>query len=428
MEIPLGSAWMIAVGYFDPGNWSTDLEAGSKFGYDLLWIMLVANGVAIYLQHLCVRLPFNRGKDLAQVSCLKRKFPTTAGAILNALLYLAIEAAMVATDLAQIIGSAMALRMLLGVPLFWGCVISALDVILVFFIFREHKKPTGEPEGLCNSLLDAFVAVLMIFVAGCVIVELVMLRKSIKLGPLLAGTFIPKIRSWEYLTATMGIVGATVMPHNLYLHSALTRREIEAERMKMSGGPGKSLRKRTLEIAAALAAAVLVNGGILVMAAAVTEKSGVQLESLEKVADYLRGSLGKLSATLFALGLLAAGVSATIAGTLSGQAVIEGFFEDSRLMRHGMQWRNFMLRGITLSLALILATLSADMADRVLFYSQVALSLQLPIAIVPLIYATQDSMNRPMRAFSWAIAALIILMNISLVLSPLINTKASSAN
>jgi manganese transport protein len=418
-EIPLGSSWMIAVGYFDPGNWSTDLEAGSKFGYDLLWVMVLANIMAVFLQHLCIRLAFDRGEDLAQISCLTKKSGFLKDSfcrnLLNIILYLTIEAAMIATDLAQIIGSAMAIRMLFGISLFWGSIISALDVVVVFFIFRDRKKPSGEPEGLCNTLLEGFVAILMLFVSGCIIIEVFLLRGHIKLLNLFKGVVIPKIKSINQLPTIMGLIGATVMPHNLYLHSALARREIAAE-TSVDQSRKKCLIKRTRDIGIALLCALFVNGGIMVMSTAVTQMSNVKLETLEAVSDYLKVSLGKYSSIIFALGLLASGISATIAGTLSGQAVIEGFFEESQLMRVGMKWRNIFLRGVTLCLALLLAALSSEKADRVLFYSQVALSIQLPIAVIPLIYANHKTMNLFSKFFSWSIVAIIVLVNVTSVI------------
>lgn len=406
---------MIAVGYFDPGNWSTDLEAGSKFGYDLLWMMVIANIMAVFLQHLCIRLAFDRGEDLAQVSCLTKRNSTGRGSfwwkLLNFTLYLTIEAAMIATDLAQIIGSAMAIRMLFGIGLFWGSIISALDVIFVFFIFKERKKQAGEPESLCNSLLQGFVALLMLFVAFCILIEIILMRTQIKLLPLLKGLIVPRINSKDQLLTVMGLIGATIMPHNLYLHSALARREI-ANETNSNSNRKNCIVKKTTDIGIAILCAMFVNGGIMVMSATVTEMSQIRMESLEGVSDYLRKSLGKPASIVFALGLWASGISATIAGTLSGQAVIEGFFEDSRLMRMGMKWRNMFLRCITLSLALLIAALSSNKADRVLFYSQVILSIQLPIAIVPLIYANQKTMGTFSKFFSWLIVSLIISMNL----------------
>jgi manganese transport protein len=421
LKIPLGSSWMIAVGYFDPGNWATDLEAGSKFGYGLLWVIVIANVLAVFLQHLCIRIAFDRGQDLAQISCLIKKSRSMKNSFLrkslNFILYLTIEAAMVATDLAQIIGSAMAIRMLFGIGLFWGSIVSAFDVILFFFIFGEKKK-ARESENFCSGLLQGLVAALMLIVAICIIIEIFLLRIQIKLVPLLKGLIVPKINSKDQLMTVMGLVGATIMPHNLYLHSALARREI-ANETNFNSNRKNCLIKKTIDIGIALLCALFVNGGILVMSATVTDMSKVKMESLEAVSNYLKLSLGKFSSALFALGLLASGISSTIAGTLSGQAVIEGFFEDSRLMRIGMKWRNMFLRGITLGLALMIATLSSDKADRVLFYSQIVLSIQLPIAIIPLAYANQKTMSKISKISIWLIVAIIISMDIICIVSSL---------
>jgi NRAMP (natural resistance-associated macrophage protein)-like metal ion transporter len=535
-SIPLGSAWMIAVGYFDPGNWATDLEAGTQFGYSLLWVMLVANGMAIFLQHLCLRLAVHGGRDLAEVSSLldrkknddadddddqgdgdeedlegqrHSETPSKRSSdrkrwlwfVLNLLMYGTIEAAMIATDLAQLMGSALAVRMLFPwMPLPVGCFLAALDVFIVFFVLNQEADNYGNGNygELCNRLLEWFVAALMAFVTVCVGVELILLRRYIRLADLFSGLLVPRLSNKSALLTTMGLIGATVMPHNLYLHSALAKREFHSassttstdaasgttttgtnasvpkdgniddhaqngdvtttsepaagddDRSSINGAEstntmeekrrrGRFIRSKTRDIAVALMLAVFVNGGILVLAAAATDSLAsdtgavnAPLDGLESVARLLRRTIGAAAGILYALGLLASGISATIAGTLSGQAVIEGFFltttttttssshtakqkDNNNRTLEGKgwlkRWRTMIIRAVTLLLALVIASTMASLADDVLFYSQVALSLQLPLAIVPLIWHSQMTLGLAGRLVAWSIAGTVLLMN-----------------
>lgn len=353
----MGPGFLVSVGYMDPGNWATDLAGGSKFGYTLIWVILLSNLMAIFLQTMCARLGIAGQMDLAQASRMCFKKPTAV------LLWILAEIAMIATDVAEVIGSAVALYLLFGLNKVAGVLITGLDVLLILGLMKYGFRK-----------LEAFIIVLVVTIGVCFLLNLIAARPDLGAA---ASALIPrKALDRESLTIAIGIIGATVMPHNLYLHSSIVQtRDFDNTNV--------AIKSSTIDTIIALGSAFFVNAAILVLAAAVFYKSGQVVDNLEDAHKLLAGSvLGGGAATLFAVALLASGQSSTITGTLTGQIVMEGF----------MQWKiqPWMRRMITRGLALIpaifivLGTEGRNIDGLVV--SQVLLSLQLPFAIFPLVY------------------------------------------
>ncbi|MEY4034815.1 MAG: hypothetical protein RL492_2009 [Verrucomicrobiota bacterium] len=305
----VGPGFLVSVGYMDPGNWATDLAGGSQFGYALLWVILLSNLMAILFQHLCVRLNVATGLDLAQ-ACRARYSP-----VVTRFLWFSAQVGIVACDLAELLGSAIALQILFGIPLFFGAIITALDVLLLLALTR-----------LGYRWLEALVAVLVLTVAACVGIELLLAKPAV--AAMLSG-FIP---TTEVLTrpgmlfVALGIIGATVMPHNLYLHSSIVGQRAqgttEEERRQ-------AMRFATYDSTLALTFAFFVNAGLLVLSAAVFHHAGqAGVTDIRDAHRLLDGALGStVAGTLFAVALLASGQNATITGTMAGQIVLEGFLK-----------------------------------------------------------------------------------------------------
>ena len=365
----VGPGFLVSVGYMDPGNWATDLAGGSQFGYALLWVILLSNLMAILFQHLCVRLNVATGLDLAQ-ACRVRYSPWV-----SRFLWFSAQVGIVACDLAELLGSAIALQILFGIPLFFGAIITALDVLLLLALTR-----------LGYRWLEALVAVLVVTVAACIGVELLLAKPAV--AALLSG-FIP---TTEVLTrpgmlfVALGIIGATVMPHNLYLHSSIVGQRAhgatEAERRE-------AMRFATYDSTLALTFAFFVNAGLLVLSAAVFHHSGqTGVTDIRDAHRLLDGALGSTFAgTLFAVALLASGQNATITGTMAGQIVLEGF-----LKVKGAGWFVRMAtRGAALVPALwVIGWAGEGKVETLLLWSQVILSLQLGFACWPLVRMTGD--------------------------------------
>ena len=359
----MGPALLVSVGYMDPGNWATDLEGGARFGYQLLWVLVLSNGIALLLQTLSARLGIVTGLSLAQ-SCrahYARGF--------NVPLWLLAEVAIVACDMAELLGSAIALNMLFGIPLIAGALLTALDVLLLLALQRSGARA-----------LEACVLSLLIVVAGCMAFELAVVRPPI--GELVSG-LVPRIDGASLYIA-IGMLGATVMPHNLYLHSALVPHA-------PPGHATKDERKRLLRSSVkttwfALNGALLINGAILVLAAAVFSQRGQPITDLRDAHLLLTPLTGAAFASvLFAVGLLCSGQSATLTGTLAGQIVMEGFMR----LKISAFARRALTRGVAIVPAVIALWLSGEGATtQLLVASQVVLSLQLPFAIIPLIRIT----------------------------------------
>lgn len=378
VNVPKGASWlrrliafagpgfMVSVGYMDPGNWGTDLAGGSKYGYALLWVIFLSNLMAQFLQVLCARMGLVTGKDLAMACRDYYRKPTAI------VLWILCEIAIVACDLAEVVGSAVALNLLFKIPLELGVLITGLDVLLLlgFMKFGFRK-------------VEAIVLTLVATVFVCFLYEVALAQPNWSAA--LKGTFLPSMPDEEALTISLGILGATVMPHNLYLHSSIvqTRKRTEGE-----AGLKEAIRFNTIDTIVALSLAFIVNASILILAAAVFGKMGTVVSELQDGHKLLQGSLGGISATLFAVALLASGQSSTITGTLAGQIVMEGF----------MRWKlkPSVRRLITRSLAIIPAIIIIHLSggkDTVglLVLSQVVLSMQLPFAIFPLIMVTSDA-------------------------------------
>jgi manganese transport protein len=353
----------------DPGNWATDLAGGSEFGYSLLWVILLANLMAILFQHLCVRLQVATGQDLAQ-ACRARYSPTV-----SRFLWISAQIGIIAMDLAELLGSAIALQLLFGIPLIIGSLITALDVLVLLALTR-----------LGYRWLESLVAVLVLTIALCIGAELLIAKPAV--AAVLQG-FIPTdavFKNPGMLFIALGILGATVMPHNLYLHSSLVgTRDLG----KTVAERKQAIRFATYDSSMALIFAFFVNAGLLILSAAAFHKVGHPVVTdIREAHQLLNGALGStIAATLFAVALLASGQNATITGTLAGQIVLEGF-----LKIKGVAW---MVRTFTRLAALVpalwvIAWAGEGKAVELLLWSQVILSLQLGFACWPLVRITSD--------------------------------------
>ena len=362
-----GPGYLVSVGYMDPGNWATDLAGGAKFGYALVWVILLSNLMAIFLQTLCVRLGIASGRDLAQ-ACRDRYSRPVAF-----VLWILCEIAIIACDLAEVIGSAVALNLLFGIPLVWGVLITSFDVMLLLaamhFGFRK---------------IEAIILTLVTTVAVCFAIQVFLADPD--WGGVLLGTFVPTIPNAEAFYIALGILGATVMPHNLYLHTALVQtRDVGADEKSKR----QAIRYNTTDTVIALGAAFFVNAAILVVAAAVFHRLGhYDVGELQEAHRLLAPLLGApIASTAFAVALLASGQSSTITGTLAGQIVMEGFLN--------LRIRPWLRRLITRSLAIVPAVFLISSSGgkntvALLVFSQVVLSMQLSFAIFPLMSFTSD--------------------------------------
>ncbi len=365
-----GPGYLVSVGYMDPGNWATDLAGGSKFGYALLWVILASNLMAMLLQTLCARLGLVTGRDLAQACRDYYKKPAAIA------LWFLCEIAIIACDLAEVIGSAVALQLLFGIPLIAGVLITGVDVLLILalghFGFRK---------------LEAVVITLVATVAGCFALEMFLARPDwggVVRGLLTPGFPEPFSGEGGSLLIALGILGATVMPHNLYLHSSVVQTRAND---RSPAGLRQAIRYNTLDTIIALGAAFFVNAAILILAAAAFHSRGTVVEELEQAHSLLNPLLGGAAATAFAVALLASGQSSTITGTLAGQIVMEGFLR----IRISPWLRRLITRGLAIIPAIILITISGGKNTvQLLILSQVVLSMQLSFAIFPLLMFTSD--------------------------------------
>jgi manganese transport protein len=359
-----GPAYLVSVGYMDPGNWATDLEGGARFGYQLLWVLVMANLMAILLQTLSARLGIVAGRDLAQ-AC-RESYPRPVVYALWALC----EVAIAACDLAEVLGAAIGFNLLFGLPLLAGVAITAADTVLLLFL-----------QGLGIRTLEAFVLSLITIIGGCFFVEIVLAKPPV--GEIVTG-LVPRI-SRESLYVAIGILGATVMPHNLYLHSALvqTRNIGQSDAEKRA-----ACRYNLVDSVVALNGALLVNAAILVLAGAVFFKRGIVVTEIAQAQALLTPLLGTTAASVvFAVALLCAGQSSTLTGTMAGQIVMEGFV--SLRMRPWL--RRLVTRLLAIGPAVVFLWIRGDSGvDQLLIFSQVVLSLQLSFAVVPLVHFTSD--------------------------------------
>ena len=360
-----GPGYLVSVGYMDPGNWGTDLAGGSKYGYSLLWVILLSNLMAQFLQVLCARLGLVTKKDLAMCCRDYYKRPTAIA------LWLLCELAIIACDLAEVIGSAVALNLLFKVPLELGVVITAFDVLLLLGFMKFGFRR-----------IEAIVLTLVSTIFACFLYEILLAQPN--WSSIATGMVVPVIPSVDALIISLGILGATVMPHNLYLHSSI----VQTRQMGTTNAQIKeALHFNAIDTILALSLAFFVNASILILAAAVFWKTGVVVEELQQGHELLRMTLGSSSAILFAVALLASGQSSTITGTLAGQIVMEGFLH----IRVKPWLRRIITRGLAIIPALVVIHLHGG-KDTValLIISQVVLSMQLPFAIFPLMTITSD--------------------------------------
>ncbi|MBX7210576.1 MAG: Nramp family divalent metal transporter [Verrucomicrobiaceae bacterium] len=396
-----GPGFLVSVGYMDPGNWATDLAGGSRYGYTLLFVILLSNLIAILLQHLCVKLGVVTGRDLAQACRDHYSRPVVW------VLWLLCEAAIAACDLAEIVGSAIGLQLLFGIPLFWGCAITTLDVLIVMML--QHRG---------FRYVEALVITLILTIGGCFLAELIFAKPD--LGDIARG-FLPSaaiFQDREMLFVAIGILGATVMPHNLYLHSSIVQtRNFE----RTEDGKAEAIRFATLDSTFALMFALFINAGILIVAAAAFHTTGHhEVAEIQDAHQLLSPVLGVgVASTLFALALLASGQNSTLTGTLAGQIVMEGFLN----IRLAPWLRRLITRLIAVVPAMVvIGWWGEGKTTDLLVWSQVILSMQLSFAVVPLLIFTGEKLkmgrfvNPPwVKALAWTCAIVIIVLNLKLL-------------
>lgn len=394
----IGPAYLVSVGYMDPGNWATDLQGGAAFGFQLIWILLLSNIMAILLQSLSARLGIVRRLDLAQVN--RETYPK----FVNFCLYLLAELAIAATDLAEVLGMAIGIKLLTGLPLMYGTIITVTDTFLFMLLQRYGMRK-----------MEAFIFVLVATIGGSFLAEMIIAKPDLASA---AKGLVPSALSPGALYIAVGMIGATVMPHNLYLHSALVQtRKIE----RTSAGIKKSLFYNFIDSAVALNAAFFVNAAILVLAATAFYQTGNQ--SVAKIEDahaLLAPLLGsKLAPILFAVALIAAGQSSTVTGTLSGQIVMEGYLN----LRLNPWIRRLLTRLVAIVPAvLVIGLMGEGRVDELLIFSQVILSLQLGFAVIPLIHFVSDkntmgefAIKSWVKILAWIIASILVYLNANLV-------------
>jgi manganese transport protein len=394
----IGPAYLVSVGYMDPGNWATDLQGGAAFGFQLIWILLLSNIMAILLQSLSARLGIVRRLDLAQVN--RETYPK----FVNFCLYLLAELAIAATDLAEVLGMAIGIKLLTGLPLMYGTIITVTDTFLFMLLQRYGIRK-----------MEAFIFVLVATIGGSFLAEMIIAKPDL-IGA--AKGLVPSALSPGALYIAVGMIGATVMPHNLYLHSALVQtRKIE----RTSAGIKKSLWYNFIDSAVALNAAFFVNAAILILAATAFYQTGNQ--SVAKIEDahaLLAPLLGsKLAPILFAVALIAAGQSSTVTGTLSGQIVMEGYL----YLRLNPWIRRLLTRLVAIVPAvLVIGLMGEGRVDELLVFSQVILSLQLGFAVIPLIHFVSDkstmgefAIKSWVKILAWLVASILVYLNANLV-------------
>lgn len=393
----IGPAYLISVGYMDPGNWATDIAGGSKFGYSMIWVLLMSNLMALLLQSLAARLGIVKGWDLAQAS--RQQYPRWA----NVSLYALAEIAIAACDLAEIIGMAIGLNLLFGLPLLAGVVITILDTFLLLFLLNKGVRK-----------MEAFILALIAIIGFSFILQMIIVKPEV--SSVIKG-FVPSALSGEALYIAIGIIGATVMPHNLYLHSAL----VQTRKFKKDdNGIKKAIRFNFIDSSVALNLAFFVNAAILILAASAFHNNSYRdVADIQHAHRLLSDIFGSLAPALFAVALIAAGQSSTITGTLAGQIVMEGYLN----LRISPWLRRLITRLLAIAPAVFtILYFGEEKLGDLLILSQVILSMQLGFAIIPLIHF--NSSNALMGNFkisvltqvaAWLVAAIIVLLNIKLV-------------
>ncbi len=407
----LGPAYLISVGYMDPGNWATDIAGGSQFGYKLIWVLLMSNLIALLLQSLSARLGIVRGMDLAQAS--KNAYPSWA----NIPLYMLAEISIAACDLAEIVGMAIGLNLLFGMPLIWGISISALDTILLLLLLKKGMRT-----------MEVFIISLVFIIGVSFLIEMFIVQPVFVD---VAKGLIPTALDGDALYIAIGIIGATVMPHNLYLHSSLVQtRKIE----QTSAGKKAAIRFNFFDTTIALNLAFFVNAAILILAAAAFHRNGFyEVAEIQDASDLLHNIFGRIAPMFFGIALVAAGQSSTITGTLAGQIIMEGHLN----LRIQPWLRRLITRVLAITPAIVTILYFGEEAlGKLLVLSQVVLSLQLGFAIIPLIHFNSDKEKMKeftiklwVKVLAWISAAIIVALNIKLVVDEITGwIKTGSVN
>ena len=398
----VGPGYLVAVGYMDPGNWATDLAGGSAFGYTLLFVILLSNVMAILLQALSAKLGIVTGRDLAQACRDHYSRPVAV------MLWFLCEIAIVACDLAEVIGTAIALQLLFGIPLLWGVVLTALDVMVVLYLQNRGFRH-----------LEAFIIALMLIIAGCFLVELILAQPVI--ADVVQG-FLPApeiVTNPAMLYIAIGIIGATVMPHNLYLHSSIVQTRAYE---RTEPGKREAIRFATIDSTVALMFALFINAAILILSAATFHAAGrTDVAEIQDAYQLLAPMLGVgIASTLFAVALLASGQNSTLTATLAGQIVMEGFLS----IRLKPWVRRLITRGLAIVPTVIVTALYGESGTaQLLILSQVVLSLQLPFAVIPLVAFTSDRAKMGgfvnpawLKWTAWTVSAVIVVLNVKLII------------
>ena len=394
----IGPAYLVSVGYMDPGNWATDLQGGAQFGYRLIWVLLMSNLMALLLQNLSARLGVVRRRDLAQAN--REAYPP----VVNFCLYVLAEIAIAACDLAEVLGMALGIYLLTGLPVIWGVAITVLDTLLLLWL-----------QNLGIRKIEAFIISLIAIIGISFLVQLIIAKPNYV--QVVQG-LVPTPLNTAALYIAVGIIGATVMPHNLYLHSALVQtRKFQNNSVDIK----RALKFNIIDSSIALNAAFLVNAAILIVAASAFFTSGHQdvarLEDAHKLLNPLLGS--KLAPVLFAVSLIAAGQSSTITGTLAGQIVMEGYLK----LRINPWLRRLLTRLLAIAPTLIIILIYGDKKiDDLLVFSQVILSLQLGFAVIPLIHFVSDkstmgefAIKWHTKIIAWIVAIILVYLNVKMV-------------
>jgi manganese transport protein len=414
IAVPLGGSWvrrllafagpgyMVSVGYMDPGNWATDIAGGASFGYTLLFVIMLSNLMAILLQALAARLGIATGRDLAQ-AC-RDSYPGPV----NLVLYAACETAIVACDLAEVIGTAIALNLLFGIPLIAGALIAALDAFLLLILMNKGFR-----------FLEALVVSLILVIFVCFAVQIVAAAPPI--AALARNLLVPSpqiVTNPAMLYVAIGIIGATVMPHNLYLHSAIVQTRAF---VRTDAGRRDAVTWATTDSTIALMLALFVNAAILIVSAVAFHGSGHQhVADIGEAFRLLSPLLGLgVASLLFAVALLASGINSTVTATLAGQIVMEGFLR----LRLPQWMRRVITRGIAIVPVIAVTALYGEQGTgKLLVLSQVILSMQLPFAVIPLVQFVSDRrkmgnlvISRPLAILAWAVTAAIVVLNLKLL-------------
>jgi manganese transport protein len=398
----MGPGYMVCVGYMDPGNWATDIAGGARFGYTLLFVVMLSNLMAILLQALAARLGIASGRDLAQ-AC-RAYYPRPV----NYLLWAACELAIVACDLAEVIGTAIALNLLFGIPLLAGALIAALDAFLVLFLMSRGFR-----------WLEAFIVALLAVIFVCFGIQIVAAAPPVQ--AVLGSMLIPSreiVTNPAMLYVAIGIIGATVMPHNLYLHSSIVQTRAYP---RTHEGKKHAIRFATIDSTVALMLALLVNASILIVAAVAFHDTGhPEVGSIEHAHELLSPLLGLgIASTLFAVALLASGLNSTVTATLAGQIVMEGFLQ----LRLPHWARRLLTRGLAVVPVVVVTALYGEGGTaELLILSQVVLSMQLPFAVIPLVHFASNrgimgrfAIARSVAVLAWGVALLIVVLNLKLL-------------